>query len=131
MGMGHGDYRFVDDKGQDLFQIYSKNPATALPEFGCPGPSSIETLKKCIPEEDLFPPRPGTAWETHHAYGSWDADPGSWLFLHVIEKYFGKQESLEEIVKNGQLLQAIGYQFIFEEARRNKRLLLNGAQLVL
>jgi beta-mannosidase len=38
----------------------------------------------------------------------------------VIEKYFGKIESLEGLVKYSQLLQCEGFKFIYEEARRQK-----------
>jgi beta-mannosidase len=38
----------------------------------------------------------------------------------AIEKYFGPPESLEDLVEKGQLLQGIGYQAIFEEARKQK-----------
>lgn len=119
-GMGHGDYRFRDEHGRELFQIFAEARNTAYSEFGCPGPSSVEYLKSFIPENELFPPRSGTAWESHHGLGAWEMDPGTWLCQRTIEHYFGPSESLEQLVECGQLLQAQGYRFIFEEARRQK-----------
>lgn len=119
-GMGHGDYRFRDEHGRELFQIFAQARHTAYSEFGCPGPSSLDYLKAFIPESELFPPRPGTAWETHHGLGAWEMDPGTWLCQSTIEHYFGQMHSLETLVERGQLLQSAGYQFVFEEARRQK-----------
>jgi beta-mannosidase len=119
-GMGHGDYRFRDEHGREVFQIFSEARNTAYSEFGCPGPSSVEYLKTFIPEAELFPPRLGTAWETHHGLGAWEMDPGTWLCQASIEHYFGPTRTLEQLVERGQLLQSEGYKFIFEEARRQK-----------
>jgi beta-mannosidase len=47
-------------------------------------------------------------------------DPGTWLCQAAIEHYFGPTQTLEQLVSRGQLLQAEGYKFIFEEARRQK-----------
>jgi beta-mannosidase len=119
-GMGHGDYRFRDERGRELFQIFAEARNTAYSEFGCPGPSAVDDLKTFIPESELFPPRPGTAWETHHGLGAWEMDAGTWLCQAAIEHYFGPTQTLEQLVTRGQLMQAEGYKFIFEEARRQK-----------
>ncbi len=119
-GMGHGDYRFRDEHGRELFQIFAEARNTAYSEFGCPGPSSVDYLKTFIPESELFPPRPGTAWETHHGLGAWEMDPGTWLCQASIEHYFGPTQTLEQLVARGQLMQAEGYKLIFEEARRQQ-----------
>jgi beta-mannosidase len=119
-GVGHGDYRFRDEKGREVFQIFAAASATAYCEFGCPGPASAETLRKIIPPQELFPPRPGTAWQSHGAFGAWPVEPSSWLCLGTIEHYFGPSQTLEELVFHGQLLQAEGYKCLFEEARRQK-----------
>jgi beta-mannosidase len=119
-GMGHGDYRFRDEAGRELFQIFSQAQHTAYSEFGCPGPASVDYLKTFIPEAELFPPRPGSAWQTHHGLGAWEMDPGTWLCQTTIEHYFGPTPTLEALVERGQLLQSEGYKFVFEEARRQK-----------
>jgi beta-mannosidase len=91
---------------------------TAYTEIGCPGPSPAEYLRTFIPPEQLFPPRPGTSWETHHAYKAWIGS--TWLDEPTIEHYFGVSPDLETLVARGQWLQCEGYKCIFEEARRQK-----------
>src|SRR5690606_9849811 len=75
-------------------------------------------LKQFIPPNELFPPKRGTAWESHHAFGVWREN--SWLELPFLEEYFGKITSLEDLVKYSQLTQAEGLKFIYEESRRQK-----------
>ena len=119
MGMAHGCYVFYEHASrQEVYQMFNNAHATAYTEFGVPSIPSPEYLKTFIPEEELYPPREGTSWETHHAFGAWHED--TWLCLSVIEKYFGKQNSLEEIYEKSTWLQCEGYKAIFEEARRQK-----------
>ena len=120
MGVGHGDYRFVDDNGRECFQMFTEAGCSAYPEFGCPGPSDFDYIQTFIPPDVLDPPRPGTAWETHHAFGAWGVAPESWLFPSVIESYFGPLENTAALIEKGQWLQAEGYRCLFEEARRQK-----------
>jgi beta-mannosidase len=119
-GMGHGDYRFRDENGREVHQIFSASRSTAYSEFGCPGPSAAEYIRRFIPESELWPPRPETSWEIHHGLGAWAMEPTSWLFLDILRHYFGEISGLEAAVSQGQWLQAEGYRAIFEEARRQK-----------
>ena len=118
MGMGHGFYGFRTPEGKEVFQIINNSNFTAYTEFGVPGISPIEVLKEIIPKKNLFPPKPNTAWQDHHAFAAWQRD--TWLCLDVLEDYFGKAKTLEELVEQSQLLQSEGYKAIFEEARRQK-----------
>ncbi len=118
MGMAHGNYLFRYADGREVFQVMPQASATAYTEFGCPGPSPAEYLKTFIPADQLFPPRPGTAWETHHAFNAWVGD--TWLQLQMLESYFGPAPDLETLVANGEWLQCEGYKCLFEEARRQK-----------
>jgi beta-mannosidase len=119
MGMGHGHYIFRDaETGEEVFQEMIRARCTAYTEFGMPSPASVHILKTIIPETELWPPRPGTSWESHHAYKAWGEN--TWLCQDIIEAYFGPSESLEELVTNGQLMQGEGYKCIYEEARRQK-----------
>ena len=119
MGMGHGNYVFRDlDNKEEVFSNMARAHYTAYTEFGMPAPSSVEILKTIIPKEELWPPKPGTSWESHHAYKAWT--PTTWLCQDIIEDYFGVSNSLEELVANGQLMQGEGYKCIYEEARRQK-----------
>jgi beta-mannosidase len=118
-GMGHGHYVFRDpDTNVEIFERMNKAKFSAYTEFGVPGPSSVEILKMIIPVNELWPPRPGGSWESHHAFNAWT--PDTWLMQKLIESYFGKSANLEELVDNGQLIQGEGYKYIFEEARRQK-----------
>ncbi len=119
-GMRHGDYRFRDERGREVHQIFAAASGTAYSEFGCPGPSPVDYLKKFIPESELWPPQPGSSWQVHHGLGAWSMEPTSWLFLDVQRHYFGEPAGLEAAVAQGQWLQAEGYKVIFEEARRQK-----------
>ena len=118
-GMGHGHYVFRDMRtGQEVYTTMNQAKNTAYTEFGMPSPSSVEILKTIIPEEELWPPAPGTSWESHHAFKAWEGS--TWLMPEMIDDYFGKAENLEELVANGQLLQCEGYKAIYEESRRQK-----------
>ncbi len=121
IGMGHGPYGFLDPvTKEEVFVKMMQAHNTAYSECSSTGPASVELLKNFIPANELFPPEPGTAWEDHHAFGAWDAEPESHLLLSMLEKYFGKAESLEQLVENGQFIQITGMQCLFEEGRRQK-----------
>jgi beta-mannosidase len=118
-GMGHGHYIFYDSSvDKEVLQWMSSADKTAYTEFGVPGAANIEVLKSFIPAGELFPPKTGGTWELHHGMKQWQ--PESWLEISTLEKYFGKIQSLEELVQYSQLLQCEGLKFIFEEARRQK-----------
>jgi beta-mannosidase len=118
-GMAHGSYVFRDLDGKtEVYEWMAKAKGTAYTEFGMPGPSPVEILKTIIPENELFPPMPGTSWESHHAFKAWVGD--TWLMKDFLTDYFGEAKNLEELVANGQWVQCEGYKCIFEEARRQK-----------
>ncbi len=119
MGVGHGNYVFRESiNGEEVFQEMVRSKFTAYTEFGMPAPASVDILKTIIPENELWPPKPGTSWESHHAYNAWVGN--TWLCQEIIEDYFGPSKSLEMLVANGQLMQGEGYKCIYEEARRQK-----------
>ena len=118
-GIGHGHYVFYDSSiDREVFQWMANAQNTAYTEYGVPGTANLEVLKSFIPENELFPPKQKTAWELHHAFGVWGDD--RWLEIPTLEKYFGKIQTLDELVKYSQLLQCEGLKFIYEEARRQK-----------
>lgn len=119
VGMGHGHYVFKDQyTGEEVYSVMQRAHFTAYTEFGMPAPSSIEILKKIIPANELWPPREGTSWESHHAFKAWIGE--TWLMPNMLEGYFGPADNLEELVERGQLIQCEGYKAIYEEARRQK-----------
>ncbi|MFD0673068.1 glycoside hydrolase family 2 protein [Cohnella sp. GCM10027633] len=117
-GMGHGHYMFRYETGEDVFQAMRRASNTAYTEFGVPGPASVEALKSFIPPDELFPPKRGTSWESHHAFNAL-AD-NMWLMSDQLAYYFGAYETLEQVVAYGQWLQSEGYKCIYEESRRQK-----------
>ncbi|ACB77359.1 glycoside hydrolase family 2 protein [Opitutus terrae] len=118
-GVGHGHYVFRDPiTGREGWEMFQAARCTAYTEFGCPATPSADTLRRILPGDELWPPRAGTAWETHHAFGAWL--PSSHLYLEEIEHYFGPSDSLEQLVERAQLLQSEGLRGMFEEARRQK-----------
>lgn len=118
-GMGHGHYLFYWE-GKDVFQTINGSRFTAYTEFGIPGVAPREVLERIIPPSELFPPRPGTAWEEHHAFGAWDGDLSTWLAEPTLTRYFGPAATLDELIDRSSLLQGEGYKAVFEEARRQK-----------
>ena len=118
MGMAHGNYIFRYFEGIEVFEAMNNAHYTAYTEFGMPGLSPRSVLEQIIPKEELFPPKPGAAWQEHHAFGSWVGD--TWLCPDILEYYFGKAKNLDELIAQSQLLQCEGYKAIFEEARRQK-----------
>ena len=117
MGMAHGGYMFFHKKQNgEVFNQFKVSHNTAYTEFGVPSISSVAALKKAIPEDQLFPPKPTDAWVAHHGFGAWEHD--AWLCLSTLERYFGKPSSLESMVENSSWLQSIGYKGAFEEMRR-------------
>ncbi len=115
-GMGHGNYVFRYPDGRDVYEVMPSCRRSAYTEFGCPGMSDPDILRSIIPGEELFPPKPGGAYEAHHAFGAWEGN--TWLCPETVEYYFGESRTLEELVERTQFLQARGYVAIFEEARR-------------
>ncbi|MCX6017408.1 MAG: hypothetical protein NTZ50_02715 [Chloroflexi bacterium] len=117
-GMAHGGYFFRRGDGAEVYQYFAQSKNTAYTEFGVTGSASADLLRRIIPVNELWPPQPGTQWQTRHALAAWQ--PDSWLDLHTIRHYFGEPQTLEQMVEWSQWLQAEGYKAIFEEARRQK-----------
>jgi beta-mannosidase len=119
IGMAHGHYVLRDDaSGEEVFSWMQRARNTAYTEYGVSGPASVDILKSIIPENELWPPEPGTSWESHHAFNAWQGD--TWLRKDMIQHYFGPLSDLETLVEQGQFLQGVGLRFIYEEARRQK-----------
>lgn len=120
-GVGHGCYLFDEARYGEPYQWMNAACCTAYTEFGVPGASPSEVLETFIGNDELWPPREGTAWEHHHAFGAWMRHPvNTWLCPETLEKYFGPSPTLEQLIERSQWLQCEGYKAIFEEARRQK-----------
>ena len=119
-GMAHGHYVFHDrDTDEEVFAVMARSANTAYTEFGMPSASPIAVLETFMSPEELAAPGPGGVWESHHAYGAWKGGgPDTWLCESTLRTYFGEDLTTERLVFYSQLLQSVGYQAIFEEARR-------------
>lgn len=115
-GMAHGSYAFEDDGDKQVYEIFQKAHNTAYTEFGVAGCASLENLRKIIPEDELFPIGETKSWIYHH--GLQAHGPIRWLSLPIVRKYFGMEQSIEELIERSQWMQCEGYKAIFEEARR-------------
>lgn len=115
-GMGHGGYLFLYEDGQEVFQIFNKARGTAYDEFGVPAITTVENLKKIIPEDELFPIKKTDAWVAHHGFEAWGEE--RWLCKTTVDSYFGESATLEEFCERSAWMQCAGYQAVFEEARR-------------
>lgn len=120
-GALHGPYSF-DGAGsdQELFDQVdwcNRLGNAAYNECGVAGPTHADVMRRVLNDEEIWPPRRGTAWEFHKAFEAW-GNGKSWLNLELIEEYFGSVENPDELAHAGQFLQSIGLQYLLEELRR-------------
>ena len=119
-GMGHGGYKFRDERyaqrWRDVFECFQNANHTAYTEFGVPSISPMEALKQIIPAEELDEIRETPSWKLHHAMRAWTAE--SHACLETLKLYFGNEATVEERVAQSDWLQCEGMKAIFEEARR-------------
>ena len=118
MGMAHGGYVFYDEEkmGGEIFVAFQKAHKTAYTEFGVPSIAPLSVLEKIIPENEIFPIEETKSYVLHHAKGAWGKE--RWACTNILEHYFGKAESIDELISESNLLQCEGYKAAFEEARR-------------
>jgi beta-mannosidase len=118
MGMAHGGYRFSSEGEGDVLASFARACHTAYTEFGCEGPAPAAKVRRLVPAEDLYPLPEGREPQTRRAKDAWP--PSGRMRGAGVEEYFGAPATLEELCEKGQLLQGVGLQAIFEEARRQK-----------
>ncbi|MBQ4155042.1 MAG: hypothetical protein IJE01_07610 [Clostridia bacterium] len=118
MGMAHGHYRFLYEDGREVIEVMQKVKHTAYTEFGVSSISNLDCLLKIANKEHFFPLEPDDITIAHHAFKAWGDGAHAWV--KTIEKYFPNIESIEELIEKSQLIQSVGLQFIYEEARRQK-----------
>lgn len=117
-GMAHGGYTFYDPaEEKDVFTLFQDSHCTAYTEFGVPGVTDIENLKKIIPKDELFPIANRGSWKLHHAFEAWGEE--RWLCMDVLKRYAQEPlDTIEKVIAQAEWLQCEGYKAIFEEARR-------------
>ncbi len=111
MGMAHGAYDFIYEPERiEVFEALSNSRCTGYTEIGIPSYSNIDTLRLIAPCEELKI-REDEIADFHNA-----EHQKRW----ILERYFPSTDDIEELIGESQYLQAIGLQFVFEEARRQK-----------
>ncbi|MFA6691920.1 MAG: glycoside hydrolase family 2 TIM barrel-domain containing protein [Saccharofermentanales bacterium] len=116
-GMGHGHYLLMADSETEALTNIRSSCKTAYTEFGVAAPSPWDYLTTFIPENELYDPKPGGAWEQHHAFNAW-GDEDHWISFDHINRFHGNPASLQEKISNGNTLQALTYRYLFEEMRK-------------
>jgi beta-mannosidase len=117
-GMGHGHYNNVDSDGTEFIGTLIQSDFSAYTEFGCPGSSSAEYIKSFMSEEEFLECKPGTVWETHHAFNAWNA-VDTWLRISEVEYYFDGYTDTYDLVEKCSIIQEINYKSYFEEIRKH------------
>lgn len=122
MGAAHGCYIFTGEEldGKSVYEAMQESSNTAYCEFGVPSITERKYLERVFDKEELsvLPSPDSILWQLHHGYGAWGDK--RWLCLDVLDKYFGRQDSLDSYISLSHWLQCEGYKAIFEEARRQK-----------
>lgn len=101
------------------YKNYAKDASKFTSEFGILAPSTMETLKKCIPPEELSPS--SESWK-FHANTIDVQTKGGYLseMLRVLYDDHPENLPLEEFTLALQLLQGEAYKFALEHYRRRK-----------
>ena len=145
VGQRHGPYTFAAignrDTGTGGYEVYGRGcgnfpqPGCTTPvaltggpgdpfewtEFGATGLSDAATLRSIIDESDLMPTGKAAGWGWHKADGnpfvSWQAHD---LYREIFMAPNGSADfrSIEQEVRASQWLQAEGYRYAYQAARR-------------
>ena len=105
----HGWWQYQGNPGQ--YQFFGGSDSLFHSEFGCDGMSSVASLKKILPPDELrpVPMREDDVWRFH---GDW------WCTYQRETEMFGEWSGLEQYVACSQWMQAEGLRYILEANRR-------------
>lgn len=88
-------------------------------EYGASGASGVETLRRIIPADHLWPVRPDDAyWIWHKAFRAYGGD--NWMASAQYLHLFGELPDLETTVRCSQFVQAEGLRYANESMRRKQ-----------
>jgi beta-mannosidase len=118
----HGPHGYEGDQHYRTYN--SGHPLTAGPdnplewtEYGASGAASVETLRRIIPAEHLWPIRASDPyWTWHKAFGAYGAD--NWMASAQYLHLFGELPDLETTVRASQFVQAEGLRYANQAMRR-------------
>ena len=108
----HANEHYYQGGKQYMEEYYPSLDCAIIPELTAASAPSVESLKKFIPENELWPM--GPSWAYHWA----DIDMLKNLNFEVLNDY--SMGSLEEFVEATQIAQATVIQFALETYRRRK-----------
>lgn len=115
MGLGGG---IAVDRTEEFITLLSRSYFTAYTEFGSSGCADPEYIKKYIMSEENYLDfgAHNEIWVAHHAFKAWGTE--SWARPSEIDYYFGGYESVDDYMHKSLAVQAISYQSLFEEMRK-------------
>lgn len=97
---------------QRQYELYNQSTSLLHSEFGVEGMSRLETLRRTIPAEHLWP---ATRANPHYAHrGAW------WINEPLIQECFGGIDDLATLVRASQYLQAEGLRYALESNLRRR-----------
>lgn len=105
----HGWWQYQGNPGQ--YQFFGSSDSLFHSEFGCDGMSSLASLKRILPLEELkpVPMRENDIWRFH---GDW------WCTYQRETEMFGRLEEIGQYIACSQWMQAEGLRYILEANRR-------------
>ncbi len=133
VGRSHPGIHFISDSADDL--VSGRGPYRALPvkeyfnlsgsdkfhsERGMPCVMNIESLRRTLPEEKLWPQN--SMWGLHDF--CLESAQGGQTFNRMLEDCFGPAQSAEEFTALAQWINYDGYRAMFEGRSDNRRGLL-------
>ena len=115
-GVAHGPYDMVCGSGREILTEFTESRFTAYAEFGCAAPSDWDYLATFMTEQERENPMTASVWEKHHAQQTkpWPR----WFDMDGLRKLTGCTDDLREMITAGNEAQAMMYQALFEEVRR-------------
>lgn len=109
----HGNWRYEGNPGH--YELYGESDSLFHSEFGMDGVAEAKSLRRFLPEKELYPtPMSGNPFWQHH---------GEWWGTYFRDcEIFGtiprEQRHLETFIRCSQYMQAEGLRFILEADRR-------------
>jgi len=112
---GQGDTWTVYHGGEP-YTAYHDNKVSFQAESGMPAVPVLASLKKFIPESNLWPP--DEVWAYHNWYNSENSLQGEKMGRYLVE--YGSSDNLNEFIMKSQLVQAVTDRYQLEFCRSSK-----------
>ncbi|MCB9153685.1 MAG: hypothetical protein H6649_06490 [Caldilineae bacterium] len=97
---------------------YRQEKAPMVSEFGLQAVPAVESLRRFLPDDDLWPP--GMDWQRHNADLPKLRRYAQWFALSEVTGIEAGKDGLDAFVAASQLAQAAGLQVMIEHVRRRK-----------